>query len=142
MTVWHLSPWCRGFGPTGGAGFVSANYFSLLGVTPAQGRGFLPEEERQGGAAVVVLSHRIWQRLGADPKIVGQFLNVNGIRCQIVGVAPAGFTGITLAGPDLWLPLGTWLPVCRLSRGQAWTGKEPSDRAYPSVCPVGRLKPG
>ncbi len=124
------------------AGFVSANYFSLLGVAPALGRGFLPEEERQGGATVVVLSHRAWQGLGGDPKTVGQFLRVNGIRCQIVGVAPAGFTGVTLAGPDLWLPLGSWLPVCRLSRGQVWTARERSDSAYPSVHLVGRLKAG
>ena len=43
--------------------FVSANYFSFLGVTPAFGRGFLPEEEHQGAPSVAVLSFRAWQRL-------------------------------------------------------------------------------
>jgi len=124
------------------ATFVSANYFSSLGVAPAQGRGFLPEEERLGGAPVVVLSHRLWQRLGADPKIVGQFLGVNGIRCQVVGVAPEGFTGVTLIGPDLWSPLGNHLLVAELSRGSTRRANLPPDRDYPWLHVVGRLKPG
>jgi len=52
--------------------YVSADYFSVLGVVPAYGRTFQPEEERYGAEPVVVLSHQTWQRLGADPKIVGQ----------------------------------------------------------------------
>jgi predicted permease len=124
------------------AGFVSANYFAVLGVAPAQGRGFLPEEEWQGGATVVVLSHRAWQRLGADSKIVGQFISINGVRCQVVGVAPEGFTGVTLTGPDLWLPLGSHLSVAQLSRGFTRPAKASADRDYPSLYLVGRLKPG
>ena len=50
--------------------YVSANYFPFLGVAPVLGRGFLPEEEQQGSAPVVVLSQRLWQRLGGDPKLV------------------------------------------------------------------------
>ena len=124
------------------AAFVSANYFSFLGVAPAQGRSFLPEEERQGGAPVVVLSHRVWQRLGADPKIVGEFVSVNGIRCQAVGVTPEGFTGVTLIGPDLWLPLGSYLSVAELSRGFTRSANASADRDYPWLHLVGRLKPG
>ena len=122
--------------------FVSANYFSFLGVAPVQGRGFLPEEERQGGAPVVVLSHRLWQRLGADPKIVSQFVSVNGLRCQIVGVAPEGFTGVTLISPDLWLPLGSYLSVAELSRGFTRSANASPDRDYPGLRLVGRLQPG
>ena len=48
--------------------FVSANYFTFLGVPPARGRGFLPEEERPETSPVAVLSHRAWQRLGGDPR--------------------------------------------------------------------------
>lgn len=122
--------------------FVSANYFSFLGVTPAFGRGFLPEEEHQGAPSVAVLSFRAWQRLGADPEMVGQHVRVNGVSCEVIGVAPKGFTGVTHLGPDLWLPLGSYLRVVCLSRGKNRPGKEGSDRGYPDVIPVGRLKPG
>ncbi len=87
--------------------FVSANYFSFLGVTPAFGRGFLPEEEHQNAPSVAVLSFRAWQQLGADPEMVGQHIRVNGVSCVVIGVAPEGFTGVTHLGPDLWLPLGS-----------------------------------
>jgi predicted permease len=123
--------------------FVSANYFSFLGVRPAFGRGFLPEEERQDAPSVTVLSHRAWQRLGADPEMVGQHVLVNGVSCEVIGVAPEGFTGLTLLSSDLWLPLGSFLRVVHLSRGVNRPGKEASDWwGYPDVIPVGRLKPG
>src|SRR5438045_356735 len=51
--------------------FVSADYFSALGVPPALGRGFLPEEETSE-TPVAVLTHSFWKRLGADPAIVGR----------------------------------------------------------------------
>jgi predicted permease len=121
--------------------FVSANYFSVLGVAPAQGRTFLPEEERQGAEPVVVLSHRAWQRQGADPGLVGTQVAINGRFFRVVGVAPERFTGAALIGPDLWLPLGSYGLV-----GQGPWAK-PDDPAseswnYPRVTPVGRLKPG
>jgi putative ABC transport system permease protein len=113
--------------------FVSANYFSVLGVTPVPGRGFLPEEEQPGSAPVVVLSYRSWQRLGSDPKLVGQFVSINSVDCQVVGVAPEGFTGVTLDGPDFWLPMGCFRTVSRLGRSRAdWK---------PWFYVVGRLKP-
>jgi len=114
--------------------YVSANYFSVLGVAPVRGRAFLPEEERSGSAPVVVLSQRWWQRLGSDPNVVGAFVSVNGARCQVVGVAPEGFTGVTLVGPDLWLPLGSFRTVDTLPRRQP-------NREYPWLHLVGRLKP-
>jgi len=114
--------------------YVSVNYFSVLGVAPIQGRGFLPEEEQPGSVPVVVLSQRCWQRLGSDPKLVGAFVSVNGVLCRVVGVAPEGFTGVTLYGPDLWLPLGSYRTVCK----GAW---DRPDREYPFLHVVGRLKP-
>jgi putative ABC transport system permease protein len=113
--------------------YVSANYFSFLGATPVLGRGFLAEEERQGSAPVAVLSHRCWQRLGGDPELVGEFVTINGTACQIVGIAPAGFTGVSLRGYDLWLPLGSLRTVHKLYRSRP-------DRE-PSFHVVGRLKP-
>lgn len=122
--------------------FVSRNYFSFLGVVPAQGRGFLPDEDRQEAPPVVVLSYRAWQRQGADPTIVGQHMRINGVPCQVVGVTPEGFTGTSLAGPDLWLPIGSYLKTMYLSQGWSKPPKTISDRGYPiPLIPVGRLKP-
>lgn len=112
--------------------YVSANYFSVLGVTPIRGRGFVPEEE-QGDARVVVLSWLCWQRLGSDPELVGQFVMVDGVRCEVVGIMPTGFTGVTFNGPDLWLPLGSYRSVSKHAR--QW----PKHQLWFDL--VGRLKP-
>ncbi len=124
--------------------FVSGNYFSFLGVVPAQGRGFLPNEERQDVSPAVVLSYRAWQRHGADPAIVGQSMRINGVPCQVVGVTPEGFTGTSLGGPDLWLPMGSYLSTMVLSRGEPKPPEKWSDlSSYPRpLILVGRLKPG
>ena len=120
--------------------FVSANYFSALGVAPLHGRTFLPEEELGGAEPVVVLSYRTWRRLGAGPEIVGQYVRVSGTLCRIIGVAPKTFTGTAVVGPDLWLPLGTGGLVYRYFQEKP---EKPDERWYypPSVL-VGRLKPG
>jgi len=123
------------------ATFVSANYFSTLGAIPARGRTFGREEERQGAEPVAVLSYRTWQRQGADPNMVGEQVAISGTFFRVVGVAPKGFTGTSIMGPDLWLPLGT-----RGLVGHA--GKEKPARMeadlwdYPMLSFVGRLKPG
>lgn len=114
--------------------YVSSNFFSFLGAAPVLGRGFLPEEERQGSAPVAVLSYRCWQRLGGDAKLVGEFVSIHGTACQVIGVAPEGFNGVTLDGYDLWLPLGSLRTVHGLYRSRA-------DRE-PSCHIVGRLRPG
>jgi predicted permease len=87
---------------------VSGNFFSMLGVRPALGRGFTPEEDRAGAETpVIVLSHALWNhRLGADPAILGKLLTLNGRGFTVVGVAPASFTGL-MAGfaADFWAPV-------------------------------------
>jgi len=121
--------------------FVTANYFSALKVAPLYGRTFLPEEEMAGGEPVVVLSYRTWQRLGAEPELVGAYVRVNGTLCRIIGVAPTTFTGAAVVGPDLWLPLGTYGRV-----GRYWLEKyeDTPDEIwdYPPSALLGRLKPG
>ncbi len=124
----------------GMAAFVSANYFSTLGVNPVRGRAFRPEEEQPGAEPVVVLSHRAWLRQGADPDIVGQEVRINALPFRVVGVAPEGFTGVALAGPDYWMPLGVYSLLDKPRSSE--TTELSLDEHYPYLMLVGRLKPG
>lgn len=87
---------------------VSASFFEVLGVRPAAGRFFLPEDDRtELGSPVVVISHGLWQRrFGGKPGAVGRTIEVNGRSFTIVGVAPAsfqgGYSGLSF---DLWAPI-------------------------------------
>jgi hypothetical protein len=75
------------------ATIVTANYFDVLGVKPALGRGFLPEEDKSpSGAPVAVISDRLWHlRFGGDPAIVGKTIHLNTHPLTIVGVTPPIF---------------------------------------------------
>jgi len=112
------------------AGFVGADLFGVLGVSPFMGRGFLASEERQGGALVVVLGYGIWQRrFGADPQMVGRSLKFEGKDYQVIGVMPRSFT---FPGEiDLWFPL-------------VLTDRDtnPGQRGAHYLNVVARLKPG
>lgn len=72
---------------------VSRNLFELLGVKLALGRSFLPEEEGLGSGSeqAIVLTHHLWNRLGADAGIVGTEVSLQGRPHTVVGVLPAGF---------------------------------------------------
>jgi len=72
---------------------VSANLFSVLGVSPTIGRDFVSEEDQSIGTGLpIILSHSLWQnRFASDPKIVGQSLTLGGQTFSIVGVMPASF---------------------------------------------------
>ncbi|MGH9768589.1 MAG: ABC transporter permease, partial [Blastocatellia bacterium] len=71
---------------------VTANYFKVIGVTPAQGRDFSDEDGRPGEPRRVILNHGSWRRrFGADPKIIGQTIRIDGESCAAIGVMPAGF---------------------------------------------------
>lgn len=75
--------------------FVSARYFSLLGMSPARGRAFSPDEDVVSNPApVVVLSDGLWKRrFGADPQIVGRTITLNTRTYTVVGVMGPGFKG-------------------------------------------------
>jgi len=91
------------------AEFVSGDYFNFLGVQPAMGRFFRPEEGKNPGAdPVVVLGNAYWrQRFGGDPSILGRTASVNGHACTIIGVAGEGFHGtFSVAETQAYLPLG------------------------------------
>jgi putative ABC transport system permease protein len=86
------------------AAYVSANAFQLLGEKPALGRDFVPDDDRPGAPAVVLLGSRIWMaRHNADPAIVGRSVRVNGVPSTVIGVMPDGFRFPVIS--DLWLPL-------------------------------------
>jgi predicted permease len=87
---------------------VSDNFFSFMGAQPATGRFFTAEEARpNANIPVVVASYSLWQRLGGRPDFVGSTLRVNGRPHTIIGVSPAGFSGISgVIAPEIWLPLG------------------------------------
>jgi len=87
---------------------VSDNYFEVLGVRPALGRAFLPEElGAELTHPVAVLSHAFWEsRFAADPGVLGQTLRINGTPYAVVGVAPPGFGGMFPAvTAQLWVPV-------------------------------------
>src|SRR6516165_6828905 len=87
---------------------VSSNFFDLLGVKPALGRFFRPEEEaREGGAPYVVLSYSLWKtRYGGDPAIVDKSIELARHSVTVIGVAPEGFiNAMPGVRHDAWLPL-------------------------------------
>src|SRR5713101_434525 len=86
---------------------VSGNYFSALGLKPATGRFFRPEEaERPGTEPVVVISYDYWQtRFRGAPEAVGQKLHVNERDLIVIGVAPKEFQGTMVPLKfELWVP--------------------------------------
>jgi putative ABC transport system permease protein len=124
--------------------FVSANYFSVLGVDVSTGRAFLPEEDRIADAQpVVVLSHGLWRRrFGGDPNLIGGSVNLNGLSFTVIGVAPPGFVGAEVHIPrDLWAPMAIYprLPPA----GKGATDPNPlRNRGMYWLNLVARLKPG
>jgi putative ABC transport system permease protein len=71
---------------------VTANFLSLLKVTPQLGRDFRDEEEKRGAQPVVIISQRLWQsRLGGDESVLGQSLTLSGKPFIIIGILPADF---------------------------------------------------
>ena len=85
---------------------VSADYFDVLGLEPAIGRGFgVEEEDPSATPMVVVISHELWQtRFGGDPGVLGRTATINGRPLEVVGVAPSGFDGLR-GGARAWLPM-------------------------------------
>jgi len=123
------------------ADVVSSNYFATLGVEIRRGRGFLPEEETPGGEVpVVVVSDLFWRRLGADPRLLGGSVKINGRSFTVVGIAPPGFTGTTaLFSPEVWLPMGVYATVANDFQGAS---RSLSDRGNHCLMLFGRLRDG
>jgi predicted permease len=114
----------RGFTLAGGsepesllAEEVTGNYFTVTGMRPVLGRGFLPGETEIGAVEnVVVISHDLWlRRFGGESGVLGQSLRLNDGSFTIVGVAPEGVVSRRVpVRPDLWVPIG--IPGSRSER--------------------------
>ncbi len=91
------------------AGFVSSNYFQLLGLKPEAGTFFQPTANDRAYSSndAVVLSDGLWRdRFNADPSVIGRTLNINRHAFTVIGVGPRGFAGIFGGvGETLWIPL-------------------------------------
>jgi len=84
--------------------FVAADFWPLLGVSPARGRAFLAEEDRPESEHVVVMSDKLWRnRFSADEHVVGRTITLDGTPYVVVGIAPPNF--VFPAAADLWAPL-------------------------------------
>src|SRR5207302_114422 len=116
---------------------TSCNYFDVLEMPPALGRGFTDAECSAGNTApVVVLSEALWRRaFGADPSIVGKPITLNRVPFTVVGIALPGFQGSEPVPSQFWAPLTLRSTLLhdrdRLAYGaQSWLGL------------IGRMKPG
>jgi putative ABC transport system permease protein len=90
-----------------GAARVTASTFPLLGIAPREGRAFTPAEDDAAAAPVAIVSDGLWRRrFGADPRIVGTIVRVNGTPHTVVGIMPVGarLPGPRASSSDLWLP--------------------------------------
>jgi putative ABC transport system permease protein len=115
-------------------GYVTEDFFKILGVSPILGRDFNAEDNKPGAEKVAILGHEIWKRdFKGDPKIIGQTVRMNGKPATIIGVMPPNFK--FPVSEELWTPLYNQYPP--IPRGELRIGP---NNAAPSV--MGRLKPG
>jgi putative ABC transport system permease protein len=105
---------------------ITPGFSQMMGEPLFLGRGFLPEEGQAGKDHVVVLTHKLWERLGANRKIIGTTLRLDGEPYTVVGVAAAGISDRAQA--QLWVPL-VFKPE-QLNHDFHW------------LLVMGRLKPG
>jgi predicted permease len=120
---------------------VSASYFDLLGLRPAAGRFFLPDEDtKPGGNNVAVLSYSLWtNKFGAKADAVGQILTLNATPYTIIGVAPRGFKGTFTFNPAEEV----WIPVSMYPQALAGFFKDNfNDRRFLATISYGRLRDG
>jgi predicted permease len=117
---------------------VSGNYFEVLGIQPARGRWFAPEEDKTPGThPVAVITYACWEkRFASDPNIVGHAISLNGHVFTVVGVAPRGFSGTEVAyGAEFFVPM---MMAKEIQPGSGWLESRDADNLFV----VGRLKRG
>jgi putative ABC transport system permease protein len=110
---------------------ATADFFPMLGVAPARGRVFKPEEFEPGADNVIVLTDRFWtRRFGSDPGIIGRTIQLDGKTVEVIGVMPPGFEH-----PILWGPIDLFQPL-------AFNKEQKANRGTNYLSSFGRLKPG
>src|SRR5436189_1734078 len=115
-------------------GYVTEDFFKIIGVSPVLGRDFTIEDNKPGAEKVTILGDEIWRRdFNADPNIVGQSVRINGKAATIIGVMPPNFK--FPFSDQLWVPLYNEFPP--IPRGQLVIG---ANNAAPAV--MGRLNAG
>jgi putative ABC transport system permease protein len=144
LVAWTAFPvtWSGGAEPRQVQAYVvSANYFDVLGLTPAAGRLFFPDEDTKPNSnTVAVISYALWaNKFGSDPSAVGRSMILNSTPYTIIGVAPRGFKGtISLANAEQ-----VWLTTSM--KDQIFSGflaEFFNDRRFLNMTLFGRLKPG
>src|SRR5690348_6698896 len=87
---------------------VSSSFFPVLSVAPVVGRTISADEDRIGGAPVVMIGHALWQRkFGGSPDVLGKTMILNGVGYAIVGVVPASFR-LYSENVEVYVPIGQW----------------------------------
>jgi predicted permease len=110
---------------------VAANFFSVLGVKPLQGRTFTPDEDRQGANPAAMVSESFWKRrFGADTAVLGKSLLVDGQAYTVVGILPRDCHLLDPA--EVITPLAKWSQRMMLEHRDS----------HPGIRVVGRLRPG
>lgn len=122
------------------AGLVTGNYFQMLRVRAARGRTLAATDDRPGAAPVAMLSHEYWERrLASDTNALGMAILVNGRQFMVVGIAPAGFGGVSFENmPEIWLPMSQGFVIDPLLRDQIPLGHE----SFSPFAVIARLKLG
>jgi predicted permease len=119
---------------------AACNYFTVLGVAPAIGRGFSPNECGAVDAGpVMILGDAFWHNhFGGDKNIIGRVVKLNRVPLTVIGVAPPGFTGTEIEAAAFWVPLSMqWSLAGRVDKQPI--AQQP-DVAWLTL--VGRLRPG
>jgi predicted permease len=112
---------------------VTPDLLPLLGVRPVAGRLILPEEDQPGAAPVVVMSERLWRRLGSSSTMVGSSITLNKRSFTVVGIVPESFQF-----PFQMPPVNLWIPV---NQDQNFKDFLPR-RGGHYLSAIARLKPG
>jgi predicted permease len=128
-------------GERGEARFISgvaatAGFFELSGVRPHLGRFFTPDEDDVNTPApVVVLGDALWRsQFAGDPSIIGRTIRMDDRPFTVIGIAPAGFTGVELGRVDAWVPMSLLAQDATTNWTRAWNAQW--------LFIVGRLKLG
>ena len=109
---------------------VSANFLDILGVPPALGRSFRPEEDQRGGPPVAIISYGLWKRrFGGGPQVAGTTATFDSTTYTIIGVTPPGFE-FPFSGVDVWF-----------TRPSEWSQLPPRFWGISLLTGFARLKP-